>query len=142
MKIRQLAVTSIILLALAGRTAADEADAARSAYRGVPGAADGACCETLGEVRANINRIDRNIVRLIAERGSFVHEAGRFKANPEAVDDPRRVEAIIAKLRELAAQRKVAPDVVEATYRAMIAAFTEEERRSVAAEAKSPISGQ
>jgi len=27
----------------------------------------------------------------------------------------------------------VAPDVVEATYRAMIAAFTEEERRSVAA---------
>ena len=39
----------------------------------------------------------------------------------------------VARLRGLAGAMHVAPDVVEATYRAMIAAFTEEERRSVAA---------
>ncbi|MEI9982481.1 MAG: chorismate mutase [Aliidongia sp.] len=58
---------------------------------------------------------------LVAERGTFVREAGRFKANPAAVDDPKRVEQIITKIRGLAEQDHLSPDVAEATYRAMIA---------------------
>jgi isochorismate pyruvate lyase len=126
----------VIAFGLAASAAAEEASTTRPAYRGSPGAAGGTCCQTLGEVRANIDRIDHEILRLMAERGSFVHEAGRFKADPNAVDDPRRVEAIISKLRGLAGEMHVEPAVVEATYRAMIAAFTEEERRSVAAESQ------
>jgi isochorismate pyruvate lyase len=123
-----------VALALTSAAAAQEASTTRPAYRGSPSAAGGTCCQSLGEVRANIDRIDRDILRLLAERGSYVHEAGRFKASPDAVDDPQRVEAIIARLRGLAGEMHVAPAVVEATYRAMIAAFTEEERRAVAAE--------
>lgn len=121
----------IILASLAAPVAADEPSPDHPAYRGSPGAAGGACCQTLAEVRVNIDRIDREIVRLIAERQSFVHEAGRFKANPTAVEDRRRVEEIIAKLRRIAEQDHASPAVVEATYRAMIASFTEDERRSV-----------
>jgi isochorismate pyruvate lyase len=128
----QRCLMAIVVIAFATAAPAQEASTTRPAYRGSPGAAGGTCCQNLGEVRANIDRIDREIVRLIAERGGFVHEAGRFKANPDAVDDPKRVEQIIVKLRGLAAEDHVAPDVVETTYRALIAAFTEEERRSVA----------
>ena len=129
---RHAGLAGFLLVALAAPGVADEASTTHPAYRGAPGAAGGTCCADLGEVRVNIDRIDRAIVALLAERGSFVHEAGRFKANPDAVDDPKRVEQIIAKLRAIAAEDHVAPAVVEATYRALIAAFTEEERKSVA----------
>jgi chorismate mutase len=125
-----------VLTASMAASAAQEAGTSTThpAYRGSPGAAGGTCCETLAEVRDNIDRIDHVIVRLLADRQSFVHEAGRFKANPQSVDDPVRVAQIIEKLRGVAVQDHVSPDVVEATYRAMIAAFTIEEQRGVAAE--------
>ncbi|GGF26347.1 hypothetical protein GCM10011611_35500 [Aliidongia dinghuensis] len=106
------------------------------AFWGTPQAAGGTCCQTLGEVRGNIDRIDRQIVALIAERGSYVREAARFKANPAAVEDKTRVEQIITRLRGLAVEDKAPPDVVEATYRALIAAYTEEEKKISAAGAK------
>jgi isochorismate pyruvate lyase len=123
-----------LLLAAAAAARAEDADPNHPAYRGTPGAAGGTCCQNLGEVRKNLDRIDQQILVLMAERGSFVHEAGRFKANPQAVEDPHRVEQIIAKIRGLAGQNHLSPDVAEATYRAMIGAFTTEEKRAVAQE--------
>jgi isochorismate pyruvate lyase len=134
MRSRISRLAALLAMALAASSAAQEASTTRPAYRGAPGAAGGTCCATLGEVRTNIDRIDRAMVALIAERWTFVHEAGRFKANPQAVDDPKRVEQIIEKLRAIAVEDHVSPAVVEATYRTLIAAFTEEERRAVAAE--------
>jgi isochorismate pyruvate lyase len=123
-------------------TVACNADAPAStdtkAFWGSPQAAGGTCCQTLGEVRTNIDRIDRQIVALIGERGSYVREAARFKKNPAAVEDKARVEQIIAHLRALADEDKTPPDVVEATYRALIAAFTDEERKVSAAAVAKP----
>jgi len=113
----------------AGIGAADEPAPTGKAFWGSPQAAGGTCCDSLGEVRSNIDRIDRQIVALIAERGSYVREAARFKANPAAVEDKARVEQIITRLRALAVEDKAPPDVVEATYRALIAAYTAEERK-------------
>ena len=36
-------------------------------------------CSSLGEVRANIDRIDRQIVVLLAERGCYVKQTVQFK---------------------------------------------------------------
>lgn len=36
-------------------------------------------CNSLEEVRANIDRIDTEIIKLIAERGTFVVQATNFK---------------------------------------------------------------
>ena len=80
---------------------------------------------SLDEVRRNINWLDRDIIRLMAERGGFVEQAARFKASRAEVDAPKRVEQVVAKVRVLAAEAGLAPEVAEAAYRAMIGAFIE-----------------
>jgi isochorismate pyruvate lyase len=121
----------LLLLGLGLAAAADEPDPNRPAYRGTPGAAGGTCCQTLGEARSHIDSIDRQIIALMAERSSYVIESGRFKADPNSVADPKRVDQIVAKMRALAEKANLSPDVAEATYRAMIGAFTEDERKHV-----------
>ena len=98
------------------------------AYWGHPSVDGGKCCATLTEVRENIDRIDHAIVALMAERGKYVAEAGRFKKDPGAVSAPARVEAIISKVRADAKAQGLDPVVAERTYRAMIAAFEDYER--------------
>ena len=80
-------------------------------------------CSSLEEVRSNIDAIDQKIVSLIAQRGGFVMQAARFKKTPEDVKAPQRVEQVISKVRALAVESTANPDVIEAVYRAMIAAF-------------------
>ena len=79
-------------------------------------------------MRANIDRIDHEIVAAMAERGQYVAEAGRFKKDPAAVSDPARVEAIVARVRTMAQADGLEPAVADKTYRAMIAAFEDFER--------------
>jgi len=74
-------------------------------------------------VRAEIDALDRQIVQLISQRQRWVVEAGALKADQDAVRAPARVEKVIDKVRALAEEAGAAPDVVERTYRAMIAAF-------------------
>ncbi len=95
---------------------------------GSPTVDNGACCKTLGEVRSNIDRLDREIVRLMAERGRYVHEAARFKANPAQVEAPERAEAVVKKAMALAEADGLSPRVAEAAYRAMVRAFIDYEQ--------------
>lgn len=115
------------LLLTASSAAAQDA-AASKAYWGSPSVDGGKCCASLNEVRSNIDRIDHEMIRLMAERGKYVAEAGRFKANPAAVSVPARVEQIILKVREIARENGLSDVVAEKTYRAMIAAFEDYER--------------
>lgn len=108
--------------------AQDDAAARRPAYWGAPSVDGGKCCASLLEVRDNIDRLDRQIIALMAERGKYVAEAGRFKADPAAVSAPARVEAIIAKVKTIAREDGLAESVAERSYRAMIAAFEDYER--------------
>ena len=121
-----MALASAALASVPSALADDAAD--HPAYWGSPSVDGGKCCATLAEVRGNIDRIDREIVALMAERGKYVAEAGRFKADPAAVSAPARVEAIIAKMKTLAREDGLAESVAERSYRAMIAAFEDFER--------------
>jgi isochorismate pyruvate lyase len=85
-------------------------------------------CDSLDQVRAQIDRLDRQIVALLAERGEYVRQAARFKKTSADVAAPARVEQVIAKVRTLASESGAEPAVVERVYRAMIAAFIETEQ--------------
>ena len=84
-------------------------------------------CDSLGQVREKIDGLDRQIVGLIAERGAYVSQAARFKKDSDAVRAPQRVEQVIGKVRGLADELGANPDVTESVYRAMIAAFIQQE---------------
>ncbi|HMO47265.1 MAG TPA: chorismate mutase [Rubrivivax sp.] len=86
-------------------------------------------CESLAQLRAEIDRIDAQIVPLLAERGAYVLAAARFKKSGEEVRAPQRVEQVIARVRALAEAHGAMPDVVERIYRELIEAFTEAEHR-------------
>ena len=86
-------------------------------------------CSSLDEVRSNIDRIDDCIIKLIAERGTFVSQASRFKKNEEGVKDSSRVEKVIQKVRAKAEAYGANPDMVERIYREMIAGFIKMEMK-------------
>ncbi|HEX2935185.1 MAG TPA: chorismate mutase [Bacteroidales bacterium] len=81
----------------------------------------------LEEVRGNIDRIDRQIVALLAERQYFVKHAARFKNSTDDVKAPARVEAVIVKVRNLSNESGLDPNIAEAIYRTMIDCFINNE---------------
>lgn len=80
-------------------------------------------CENLEQVRENIDRIDNEIIKLIAERGTYVVQASAFKKDEDGVKDTGRVEKVISKVRAKAEDYGANPDMVEALYREMISRF-------------------
>jgi isochorismate pyruvate lyase len=111
-----------------GAAGAENDAASHPAYWGSPSVDGGKCCANLGQVRDNIDRIDRQLIALMAERGKYVAEAGRFKKDPAAVSAPARVEAIIVKVKAIAREDGLAENVAERSFRAMIGAFEDYER--------------
>ena len=85
-------------------------------------------CETMAEVRQHIDALDERIVSLVAERGGYVAQAARIKQSADQVYDQQRIDFIVDRVKTLAREQGVSEAVIEATYRAMIAAFIEFER--------------
>ncbi|TDC92122.1 chorismate mutase [Saccharopolyspora aridisoli] len=84
--------------------------------------------DSLEQVRADIDAIDRELVDLLAARGRCVQRAAGFKRNGAEVRGPQsRIDHIITRARTAAMETGANPDVVEATFRAMISAFIEAE---------------
>lgn len=84
-------------------------------------------CNSLEEVRENIDRIDNEIIKLIAERGTYVVQASLYKKNEDGVKAANRVEAVISKVRTKAEEYGANPDMIESLYRDMISRFIEME---------------
>ncbi len=74
-------------------------------------------CESLEEVRAEIDRLDRAIVALVAERSFYVRQAARFKKTVDDVQAPQRVEQVIARVRVMATECGGDAGIVERVYR-------------------------
>lgn len=84
-------------------------------------------CNSLEEIREQIDRIDSEIIKLIAERGNYVLQASAFKQSEEGVKAPKRVEAVIDKVRGKASEYGADPDMIEVLYREMISRFIQKE---------------
>lgn len=84
-------------------------------------------CATLAEARDKIDQLDEAIVRLIAERAMYVKDAVRFKRDATQVHAPARQAEVFEKVQRLARNHNRGfnnlEQVVDATYRAMVAAF-------------------
>ena len=85
----------------------------------------------MSEVRTEIDRVDKALVDLIAERFGYVERAWQLKleARQEA-NVPWRNQQVFDKVRARAAETGLPPDLVEALWRQMLGWFIqyEEER--------------
>ena len=80
-------------------------------------------CRSMAEVRAEIDRIDREIVALLAERAGYVRQAARIKKERSQIVDAARIEDVVAKTKAVAEDLGLAPELVESLYRLMIERF-------------------
>ncbi|MGE0310872.1 MAG: chorismate mutase [Lautropia sp.] len=87
----------------------------------------------LQTLRDAIDAIDRDLVALIARRAMYVKDAARFKADRHQVSAPERQAEVFARVRRLAREADLGfdglEDVVDTTWRAMVAAFIAQEGR-------------
>ncbi len=78
-------------------------------------------CTTMAEIRAEIDRLDAELVALFAERTGFIDRAAAIKEQvglPARIDD--RVEEVVANVRRHAAAHGLPPDKLEKLWRKLI----------------------
>jgi len=77
------------------------------------------------KIRIEIDNIDRQLLRLLAQRQILVEKAGRLKPKGDkvAVQASDRVAQVIANRRKEALELGLSPDVAESVWRSMIKAF-------------------
>ena len=74
-------------------------------------------CEDMASIRADVNAIDREILRLLGRRLEYVRSAVRFKPDEESIRRPDHWERFFAQRRAWGEQEGYDPEVIEAIYK-------------------------
>jgi isochorismate pyruvate lyase len=77
-------------------------------------------CNSLVEVRQEIDRIDSQLVELISERSHLVRQAASFKNSIDEVKADDRMDFIIQKVRHKAIELGVSPNMISELFTIMI----------------------
>lgn len=84
-------------------------------------------CSSIQEIRAEIDRIDREIINLLGERYGYVKAAAKFKTSKTGVKAPVRVAAMLQKRRVWAEEAGLNPDMIEKLYTDLVNYFIQQE---------------
>ncbi|MCE9650726.1 MAG: chorismate mutase [Parvibaculum sp.] len=84
-------------------------------------------CHTMQEVRAEIDRIDRALVKLLAERLTYIEQAGHIKGDRDAVRDDARIEDVVEKVVREAEANGLPRAIAEPLWRLLIEKSIEHE---------------
>lgn len=79
-------------------------------------------CESMDEVRAGVDALDRTLVAMLFERQRYMEAAARIKPDRQAVHDDWRINDVLGKVAEEAARTGLSADIAEPVWRALIAA--------------------
>ncbi|GGE30523.1 chorismate mutase [Marinicauda pacifica] len=77
-------------------------------------------CRTMDDVRDGVDRLDRALVALIAERSRYMEAAARIKPDRGAVRDEDRVEDVVAKVLDRASREGLPRDIAEPVWRELV----------------------
>jgi isochorismate pyruvate lyase len=84
-------------------------------------------CTGLQDIRAEIDRIDHEVIATLGQRFAYVKAAAKFKTSEESVKASDRFAAMLVQRREWGAAEGLNPDVIERLYRDLVTHFIEEE---------------
>ncbi|QBX68898.1 MULTISPECIES: isochorismate lyase [Serratia] len=86
-------------------------------------------CADMNDIRAEIDMMDENIIKLIARRFAYVQAAAKFKTSPDTVRAKERFEAMLLQRRVWADEQGLSPEVIEKMYRDLVNYFISEEMK-------------
>jgi isochorismate pyruvate lyase len=84
-------------------------------------------CSSLEEVRHYIDRLDDQIVELIATRNAYVKQAAQFKESVEEIKGKERMDRVMDRVRTHAMELGVSPNLLTKLYTIMIDEMVEAE---------------
>lgn len=84
-------------------------------------------CHSLQEVREFIDKLDDQIVELIAARNGYVKQAAKFKHSIDEIKGKERMEAVMDRVRSRAMEFGVSPNLLSKLYGIMIDEMVEAE---------------
>jgi isochorismate pyruvate lyase len=77
-------------------------------------------CTTMAEVRDGIDRLDRALVALLAQRQGYIEAAARIKTDRSRVHDQARIDDVVAKVLAAAKQAGLSAAIAEPVWRLLI----------------------
>ncbi len=87
-------------------------------------------CVEMAQVREEIDRLDRKLVRLLVERQGYIEAAGRIKNRSEDVRLDWRIEEVVEKVLAEAAQVGLSKRIAEPVWRELIERCIEHEHET------------
>ena len=87
--------------------------------------------EALASIRAEIDRIDAEVISLLGQRANYVQQAGHYKPSAARVRVPERERQVIARACQLATEHGLDPSFVEQLYLMMLDYFVKYEQEHV-----------
>ena len=84
-------------------------------------------CNTLEEVRTEIDSLDTRLVDLISERSHLIRQAAGFKQSVEEVKAQDRIDFILQRARHHAIEKGVSPNMISELFSIMIDEMVETE---------------
>ncbi len=84
-------------------------------------------CNTLEEARSEIDKVDEEIVKLIAKRNDYIKQIAHFKTSVDEVKAEDRISEVISKVREQAISLDLSPNLINDLYVRMIDGMVESE---------------
>ena len=86
-------------------------------------------CESLVDIRAEIDRLDRQVVALLGQRFAYVKAASKFKTSETTVRASERLQAMLKRRRIWAEEEGLDADVIEKMYQDLVNHFIAEEMK-------------
>jgi isochorismate pyruvate lyase len=77
-------------------------------------------CETMLEVRAGVDEIDRLLVHILARRQRYMDAAARIKPSRSVVRDEARIQQVLDNVAAEAAGAGLSWDIAEPVWRTMM----------------------
>jgi len=84
-------------------------------------------CNSLEEVRTEVDTIDTKLVDLISERSHLIRQAAGFKDTIEEVKAQDRIDFILQRARHHAIEKGVSPNMISELFVIMIDEMVETE---------------
>ena len=84
-------------------------------------------CNSLEEARAEIDKLDEQIVELIAKRNAYIRQLAHFKDSIDEIKAEDRIEDVISRARAKAIELGLSPNLINDLYIRMIDAMVDSE---------------